>query len=112
MCIGVTATGEGGKTRASIRSATAWLIALAAKVSVPVGRCGPCCSGLPQGRITSGLCCSCVAISGCVSSTKYRLGNMAASLRELAVGFCNHVGDGHGLAVLFDRAERSIDHGD
>src|SRR5262249_29079031 len=112
MCIGVTPTIVAGSTRPSIRSATAWLISLAAKVSVPVGRCAPCCSTLPQGRITSGFRCSCAAISGCVSSMKWRLGNMTGSLRQLAFGFRDHVGDDDGLAMLFDRTERGIDHSD
>jgi len=51
---GVTCTvGHSARLMAGIRVIPdAWLIALAAKVSVPVGRCGPCCSVLPQGRIT------------------------------------------------------------
>ena len=69
-CIGVTPNGVFGSTRPSIRSATAWLMTLAASVSVPVGRCGPCCSTLPQGRITSGFFLNCAAISGCVRSEK------------------------------------------
>src|SRR5262249_61368418 len=37
---------------------------------------------------------------------------MTGSLRQLAFGFRDHVGDGDGLAMLFDRTERGIDHSD
>jgi hypothetical protein len=70
MCIGVTPNGVAGKTRPSMRSAMAWAMIVAASVSVPAGRCGPCCSTLPVGRMTNGLRCSCAAISGWVSSAK------------------------------------------
>src|ERR1041384_5799642 len=111
MCIGVTPNGVAGKTRPSIRSATACAITLAASVSVPVGRCGPCCSTLPQGRITNGFFLSCAAISGCVRSAKERLGNMAASLGEALMSFGDDVGKLHGLAVPLDRAQARIDRG-
>jgi hypothetical protein len=70
MCMGVTPSGVPGITSASMRSATACAIVFAANESVPAGRCGPCCSTLPAGRITSGFIFSWAAISGCVSSTK------------------------------------------
>src|SRR3954462_2516411 len=85
--------------------ATALATAFAASVSVAVGRCGPCCSTLPQGRITSAFFCNCAAISGCVSSAKYRLGNIAALLRELSVRIGNDVGDLHRLSMPLDRAQ-------
>src|SRR2546421_2079608 len=88
-----------------MRCATALATAFAASVSVAVGRCGPCCSTLPQGRITSGFFCSCSAISGWVSSAKYRLGNIAALLRELRVCIGNDVGDLHRLSLPLDRAQ-------
>src|SRR3954465_8886383 len=108
-CIGVTPNGVFGSTRPSIRSATAWEITFAAKVSVPVGRCGPCCSTLPQGRITSGLFFNWAAISGCARSEKKRLGNIPASFRELLVSVGDDVGDLHGLALPLNRAEAGID---
>src|SRR6266508_1047818 len=110
MCIGVTPSGVAGSTRPSMRSATAWAMALAASVSVPAGRWGPCCSTLPAGRITSGLFLSCAAISGWVNSGKVRLGNMAVPFGEEAVRVRDHVGDGHRLTVLLDRAQRGVDH--
>ena len=70
MCIGVTPSGEAGNTRPSISSATRCAIMFAARVSVPVGRCGPCRSTLPAGRMTSGFFLNCAAISGCVNSEK------------------------------------------
>src|SRR5437660_12738944 len=88
-----------------MRCATASPTAFAASVSVAVGRCGPCCSTLPQGRITSAFFCSCVAISGCVSSAKYRLGNIAALLRELCMRIGHHIGDLHCLSMPLDRAQ-------
>ena len=66
----LTPKGVAGRTSPSMRSATAAEMTLAANVSVPVGRCGPCCSTLPAGMITSGLALSCAATSGCVSSMK------------------------------------------
>src|SRR3954452_16603748 len=109
-CIGVTPNGVFGSTKPSIRSATAWLMTLAASVSVPVGRCGPCCSTLPQGRITSGFFFNCAAISGCVRSEKYRLGNMSASFGNFLVRFGNDVSDLHGLALPLDGAQAGVDH--
>src|SRR4051812_32505245 len=111
-CIGVTPNGVFGSTRPSIRSATAWEITFAAKVSVPVGRCGPCCSTLPQGRIAGGFFLSCGAIAGWCRSEKWRLGNIPASSRELLVGVGDDVGDFHRLALPLDRAEAGIDHGE
>src|SRR5262245_54893925 len=110
MCIGVTPSGVAGSTRPSIRSATAWAMTLAASVSVPAGRCGPCCSTLPAGRITSGFRLSWAAISGWVRSAKYRLGDMAAPFGEPAVRLRDHVGDAHRLTVLLDRAQGGVDH--
>src|SRR5262249_7011237 len=109
MCIGVTPNGVAGRNRPSMRSATACAITLAASVSVPVGRCGPCCSTLPQGRITNGFFLSCAAISGCVRSAKQRLGNMAASLGETFVGLGDDVGKLHRLAIPLDGAQPGID---
>src|SRR2546425_1448482 len=83
---------------------------VAASVSVPVGRCGPCCSTLPVGRITNGFFLSCAAISGWVSSAKVRLGNMEAPFRDPAMRFRNDVGDAHRLTVLLDRAQGGIDY--
>src|SRR5689334_8982466 len=99
MCIGVTPKGVAGSTSPSMRSATAWPITFDAKVSVPVGRCGPCCSTLPAGRITSGFFLNCAAISGCVRSAKYRLGNMDLTLGEALAGILDHLGDAHALAM-------------
>src|ERR1051325_10361768 len=90
-----------------MRSATAWPITFDAKMSVPVGRCGPCCSTLPAGRITSGFFSSCAAISGWVSSMKYRLGNMDFSLGHALARLLDHVLDAHALPVALDRAQRS-----
>src|SRR5262245_55181825 len=104
MCMGVTPSGVAGSTSPSMRSATRWLMTLAANVSVPVGRCGPCCSTLPVGRMTSGLFLSCAAISGCVRSQKYLLGSIARPL-DLCARVLHHVGDGDEPAVLVDRAQ-------
>src|SRR5689334_8769085 len=106
--MGVTPSGVPGSTRPSSRSATAWPMTLAAKMSVPVGKCGPCCSTLPAGRMTSGLLLSCAAISGWVRSTKYRLGNMART----GLGLGNRLGDRHELTLAVDRAQCGVDHGD
>src|SRR5712691_6662058 len=112
MCIGVTPSGVPGRTRPSISSATRPAIALAASVSVPVGRCGPCCSTLPAGRMTRGCFASCAAISGCVSSEKNRLGSIPAPFRKPRPRRCEHVGDFYGAAVLLDRAQRRVDDRD
>src|SRR5215469_12295742 len=95
-----------------MRSATAWPITVDAKVSVPVGRCGPCCSTLPAGRITSGFFFSCAAISGWVSSMKWRLGNMDVPFGHALARLLDHVGDAHALAAAVDRAQRRVDHRD
>src|SRR5689334_2261800 len=102
--MGVTPSGVPGSTRPSSRSATAWPMTLAAKMSVPVGKCGPCCSTLPAGRMTSGLLLSCAAISGWVRSMKYRLGNMARTGLGL--------GNRHELTLPLDRAQCRVDRGD
>src|SRR5262245_10705257 len=111
-CIGVTPNGVAGSSRPSMRSATAAPITFDAKMSVPVGRCGPCCSTLPAGRITSGFFLSCAAISGWVSSMKWRLGNMDVSLGHALARLLDHVGDAHALSVALDRAQRRIDDRD
>src|SRR5690349_3121853 len=126
MCIGVTPKGVAGTTSPSMRSATAWPITFDAKVSVPVGRCGPCCSTLPAGRITSGFFLNCAAISGCVRSMKYRLGSTLdfvvtrhPSLNsggprlaaDLGARLVEHVANAHALALAVDRPERRVDHG-
>src|ERR1700682_2576197 len=112
MCIGVTPKGVAGSTRASMRSATACPITLDAKMSVPVGRCGPCCSTLPAGRITSGFFLSCAAISGWVRSMKERLGNMDFPLDHALPRILDHIGDAHARSVAVNRAQRRIDHRD
>src|SRR5215471_12570537 len=111
-CIGVTPNGVAGSRSPSMRSATAWPITLEAKMSVPVGRCGPCCSTEPAGRITSGLFASCAAISGWVSSMKWRLGNMDVPFGHALPGLLDHVGDAYALPVALDRAKRRIHHRD
>src|SRR5712691_12431709 len=111
MCIGVTPSGVAGRTRPSIRSATRPAMPLAASVSVPVGRCGPCCSTLPACSMTSGCFASCAAISGCVSSEKNRLGSIPAPFRKRPRRL-EHVGDFYGAAVLLDRAQRRVDDRD
>src|SRR5262249_9362748 len=95
-----------------MRSATAWPITFEAKMAVPVGRCGPCCSTLPAGRITSGFFLICAAISGWVSSMKCRLGNMDFSLGHALARLFDYVGDAHALPVALDRAQRRIDDRD
>src|SRR5512139_2398512 len=112
MCIGVTPNGHAGSTRASMRFATSSPITMLAKVSVPVGRCGPCCSTLPAGRITNGLVLSCAAISGWVSSMKWRLGNMGLSRLGAGPRFVQDIADTHILATIVDRAQRGIDNCD
>src|ERR1700730_540648 len=112
MCRGVTPSGPPGSTRPSMRSATAWAITFAAKISVPAGRWGPCCSTLPCGRITTGFFFICAAISGCVRSMKYRLGNMDALASEARARMLKHLGDAHRLSVSFDGAQRRVHDGD
>src|SRR5215471_3614120 len=112
MCIGVTPSGQAASTRPSMRCATACAITLAAKLSVPVGRCGPCCSTLPAGRITNGFFLNCAAISGCVRSEKYRLGNMTRSRAKARLRARHHVGELDVAAALLERAQRPVDHGD
>src|SRR6516164_9497466 len=112
MCIGVTPSGQAASTRPSKRSATAWAMTLAAKLSVPVGRCGPCCSTLPAGRITNGFFLNCAAMSGCVRSEKYRLGNMARSRVEACLRAGDHLGELDVAPALLARTQRPIDHGD
>src|SRR5690242_1254463 len=110
--MGVTPNGVAGSSRPSMRSATAWPITLEAKMSVPVGRCGPCCSTLPAGRITSGFFSSCAAISGWVNSMKWRLGNMDIPFGHTLPRLLDHVGDAHALPVALDRVQRRVDHRD
>src|SRR5262249_39282532 len=112
MCIGVTPSGGAGRTRPSMRSATASAITSAASVSVPVGRCGPCCSMLPAGRVTSGLRLSCAAISGWGSSAKLRLGNMTAPGGEAGMRLAHHLGDARRLPLALERAQGGVDDGD
>src|SRR5262245_30256012 len=111
MCIGVTPSGVAGSTRPSISSATPPAITLAASVSVPVGRCGPCCSTLPAGRMTSGFFLNCAAISGCVNSEKNRLGSIAAPFGEARPRPLDDVGQADRAAMLIDRAQRRVDDG-
>src|ERR1700731_839065 len=111
-CIGVTPNGVAGSSSPSMRSATAAPITFDAKMSVPVGRCGPCCSTLPAGRITSGLRLSWAAISGWVRSMKWRLGNMDFPFGHARPRLLDHVGDAHARAIALDRAQRRIDHRD
>src|SRR5215831_16575542 len=111
-CIGVTPNGVAGSRSPSMRSATAWPITFAAKMSVPVGRCGPCCSTEPAGRITSGFFSSCAAISGCVSSMKWRLGNMDVPFGHALARLLDHVGDAHARPIALDRAQRRVHHRD
>src|SRR5262245_56204804 len=108
--MGVTPNGVAGSTKPSIRSATACAMTLAARVSVPVGKCGPCCSTLPHGRITSGFFFNCAAISGWVRSAKWRLGNMAIVLGQPLVRISDDVGDFHRAALLLDRAQPGVNH--
>src|SRR5215813_169694 len=108
MCMGVTPSGVEGSTRPSMRSATACAMTLAASVAVPVGRCGPCCSTLPAGRITSGFFLSWAAISGCVRSQKLRLSSIAAPLGDASARRFHDLGDAHQLAVVLDRAQRRV----
>src|SRR5262245_60938760 len=110
MCIGVTPSGVAGSTKPSMRSATCCAIKFAANVSVPVGRCGPCCSTLPAGRITSGFFLNCEAISGCVSSAKYRLGSIAAPFREPPARGRDDIRNADAAAIVLDRAQRRVDH--
>src|SRR5437763_391443 len=81
-------------------------------MSVPVGRCGPCCSTLPAGKITTGFFLSCCAISGCVSSMKCRLGSMRSLLGRLETGsrLVDDIGDFHRLAFVFDGTQCRVDH--
>src|SRR3981081_1576321 len=90
-------------------SATRCAIMFAASVSVPVGRCGPCCSTLPAGRMTSGFFLNCAAISGCVNSEKNRLGSIAAPFRYVAARRLDDVGEANAAPVLLDRAQRGRD---
>src|SRR6185437_9194228 len=110
MCSGVTPTGLAGRTRPSMRSATASAITSTAYISIPLGRWGPCCSTLPAARMTSGFFLKWAAISGCVSSTKYRLGNGAPLCQAFARRF-HHIRNPGVAAVVLNRAQRSIDHG-
>src|SRR5262245_1348578 len=110
MCMGVTPSGVAGSTRPSISSATRPAMTLAASVSVPVGRCGPCCSTLPAGRMTSGFFLNCAAISGCVKSEKNRLGSIAAPFGNARSRRLDHLGETDSAAVLPDRAQRGVDH--
>src|SRR5262245_17173857 len=110
MCMGVTPSGVAGSTRPSISSATRPAMTLAASVSVPVGRCGPCCSTLPAGRMTSGFFLNCAAISGCVSSQKNRLGSIAAPFGDASPRRFDHLGKADAAAVLLDRPQRRVDH--
>src|SRR6478735_12057446 len=109
MCIGVTPSGPPGSTRPSMRSATACPITLDAKMSVPVGRCGPCCSTLPAGRITSGFFLNCAAISGCVNSEKNRLGSIAAPFRHVPARRLDNIGQANAAPVFLDRAQCGVD---
>src|SRR6185437_1784987 len=110
MCSGVTPTGLAGRTRPSMRSATASAITSTAYISIPLGRWGPCCSTLPAARMTSGFFLNWAAISGCVSSTKYRLGNGAPLCQAFARRF-HHIRDPGIAAVVLNRAQGGIDHG-
>src|SRR6478609_93444 len=111
MCIGVTPSGVAGNTRPSISSATRCATMFAARMSVPVGRCGPCCSTLPAGRMTSGFSLNCAAISGCVNSEKNRLGSIAAPFRHAAARRLDHVDKANAATVFLDRAQCGVDHG-
>src|SRR5712691_5539183 len=110
MCMGVTPSGQAGSTRPSMNSATRPAMTLAASASVPVGKCGPCCSTLPAGRMTSGCFSSWAAISGCVNSEKNRLGSIAASFRKAGPRGIDDVGEADGVAILLDRAQGRVHH--
>src|SRR3954471_24371141 len=92
-----------------MRSATCCAIMFAASVSVPVGRCGPCCSTLPAGRMTSGFFLNCAAISGCVNSEKNRLGSIEAPFHQVVARRFDDVGKANAAPVFLDRAQRGID---
>src|SRR6188474_704647 len=94
-----------------MRSATCCAIMFAASVSVPVGRCGPCCSTLPAGRMTSGFFLNCAAISGCVNSERNRLGSIAAPFRHAATRRLDDVGKADAAPIFLDRAQCGVDHG-
>src|ERR1035437_1316034 len=81
-------------------------------MSVPAGRCGPCCSTLPAGRMTSGFAFSCAAISGWVNSMKYRLGNTAAPLPDARPRLVEHLRHADGLSLPLDRPQRRVDDGE
>src|SRR5471032_844165 len=111
ICMGVTPNGVAGSSSPSIRSATALPMTWLAYMSVPVGRCGPCCSTLPAGRMTSGFFLSCCAISGWVRSMKWRVGSITLFLK-FCLRFADDIGDFHALTVAVDRAQRRVDDGD
>src|SRR5580704_13782912 len=111
MCNGVTPNGPPGSTNPSIRSATACAITFDAKISVPVGKCGPCCSTLPCGRITSGFFFNCAESPA--ASVPQNTGWQASallSLRHSALRVLQNVRNRHALPVLFQRLQRGIYH--